>query len=317
MTIISVIIPVFNGEKTIRETLQSVLNQTFTDFEVIVIDDGSNDSTLEVVSSIKDSKLKVFSYSNAGQAESRNRGIAKAVGEYITFIDADDLWTPDKLEAQLKALHDHPRAAVAYSWTDYIDESGKFLGSGQHLTVNGDAYAQLLVKCFLENGSNPLIRSQALTAVGVFDKAMTPSEDWDLYLRLASRYQFVCVSAPQILYRISATSESSNTRRMASAGLRVIEQAFAQAPQSLQHLKKQSFAEFYNYLFFRSLKGTPERQKSLLLAQFFWKSFKYDRSLSKRLGKRMMLITFLKITTGLLLRPQQAQAFLQAINLNY
>ncbi|HBL15031.1 MAG TPA: glycosyl transferase family A, partial [Cyanobacteria bacterium UBA11162] len=110
-------------EKTIKETIESILNQTFVDFELIVINDGSTDSTVDIVTSIQDSRLQVFSYPNAGLAASRNRGIDRATGKYISFIDADDLWTPDKLERQLKALEENPQAAVAYSWTDCIDES--------------------------------------------------------------------------------------------------------------------------------------------------------------------------------------------------
>src|SRR3712207_5841233 len=98
MSLISVIVPAYKGEKTIQKTIESVLNQTFTDFELIVINDGSQDATLDVVSSIQDSRLKLFSYPNAGISTTRNRGIYHAVGEYISFIDADDLWTPDKLK---------------------------------------------------------------------------------------------------------------------------------------------------------------------------------------------------------------------------
>ncbi|NES72852.1 MAG: glycosyltransferase family 2 protein, partial [Okeania sp. SIO2D1] len=113
MTLISVIIPVYNGEKTIRDTINSVLKQSFADFELIIINDGSTDSTLEVINSFQDHRLKVFSYPNAGQGASRNRGIELAKGEYISFIDADDMWTSDKLEKQLQALQDNPQAGVA------------------------------------------------------------------------------------------------------------------------------------------------------------------------------------------------------------
>ncbi len=98
---ISVIIPVYNAEETIKETLESVLSQTFSQFEIIVINDGSQDKTLEIVSRILDPRLKVLSYPNAGVSVSRNRGISQAAGEYVSFLDADDLWTPDKLETQL------------------------------------------------------------------------------------------------------------------------------------------------------------------------------------------------------------------------
>src|SRR5919199_14579 len=155
MPLISVIIPVFNGEKTIQKTIESVLTQTVTDFELLVINDGSQDGTLEIVERIQDVRIKVFSYPNAGPSTSRNRGISHATSEYISFIDADDLWTPDKLEAQLKALQENPKAAVAYSWTDYIDESSQLLKRGGYMTVNGDVYPQLLLIDFIANGSNP------------------------------------------------------------------------------------------------------------------------------------------------------------------
>ncbi|NER48248.1 MAG: glycosyltransferase family 2 protein [Symploca sp. SIO1A3] len=128
MPTISVIIPAYNAQKTIQETINSVLNQTFSDFELIVINDGSQDSTLEIVSSISDRRMRVYSYPNAGPQKSRNRGIAQATGEYVSFLDADDLWRADKLEAQLQALQGNSQAAVAYSWTDYINESGQYFG---------------------------------------------------------------------------------------------------------------------------------------------------------------------------------------------
>jgi glycosyltransferase involved in cell wall biosynthesis len=307
MPVISVIIPVYNGEKTIRETIESVLSQTFKDFELIVINDGSKDTTLEIVERIQDPRLKVFSYRNAGQATSRNRGIAHACGEYISFIDADDLWTPNKLEAQLRALQDNPQAAVAYSWTKCIDEFGQFSRRGSHISVTGDVYAKLLLIDFIENGSNPLIRTQALAEVGGFDESMTPSEDRDLWLRLAARYHFVAVPSPQILYRQSVNSESANVLRMEAASLRVIEQAFTQAPESLQHLKKHSLANIYKGLTFKALEGPPEQQRGLTAARLLWHCVRNDPAL---LRSRVILKVLFKIAAMTLLPPQQAQALL-------
>ena len=114
---VSVVIPAYNPERTILETVESVLHQTFSDFELIVINDGSTDRTLDLLQTVQDSRLKIFSYSNGGLALARNRGISHAQGAYISFIDADDLWTIDKLELQLEALKQHPDMGVAYSWT--------------------------------------------------------------------------------------------------------------------------------------------------------------------------------------------------------
>jgi glycosyltransferase involved in cell wall biosynthesis len=306
MPLISVIIPVYNGQKTIKETIEAVLNQTFFDFELIVINDGSQDSTLDIVSSIQEARIKVFSYPNAGQAISRNRGLSHACGEFIAFLDADDLWTPDKLEAQLKALQANPQAGVAYSWTAYIDESGQFLRSGNRIAVSGDVYGKLLVRNFLENGSNPLIRKQALDAVGGFDQALCPAEDWDVGLRLASRYHFVAVPAAQILYRVSATSMSSNVLRMEAASLQVIERAFNQAPESLQHLKKYSLSTLYMYLTFKTLEAPSGRQNGLAAARYLWNAIKNEPSLVQR--RQTLLKALFKITAVLLLPHQQSQA---------
>jgi glycosyltransferase involved in cell wall biosynthesis len=307
MPLISVIIPVYNGEKTIQETIESVLNQTLTDFELLVINDGSEDSTLEIVERIQDSRLKVFSYPNAGQATSRNRGIALASGEYISFIDADDLWTPDKLEAQLKVLQDNPQAAVAYSWTKCIDEFGQLSRRGSHISVTGDVYGQLLLIDFIENGSNPLIRAWALKEVGSFDESLSAAEDWDMWLRLAAYYSFVCVPSPQILYRQSANSWSANVLRQGAGSLQVMERAFNQAPESLQYLKQKSLANIYKGLTFKMLEGTPERWRGFKSLQLLWNSVKNDPAL---LRSRVILKVLFKIAVVTLLPPQQAQALL-------
>lgn len=270
MALISVIIPVYNGEKTIRETIESVLNQTFSDFELIVINDGSQDLTLDIIANIEDTRLKIFSYPNAGQAVSRNRGFSHASGEFIAFLDADDLWIPDKLESQLKALQEHPNAAVAYSWTNFIDEMGHYLCNSSNRTVNGDAYAELLLYNFLDSGSNPLIRRQALAQVGGFDKELVPAEDWDMYLRLAARYHFVAVPLPQILYRVSTNSQSTNVSKLEAVSVMVLEQAYKRAPKSLQDIKKQSFANLYDYLIFKSIGGFSDRKKNWEAIKLFW-----------------------------------------------
>jgi glycosyltransferase involved in cell wall biosynthesis len=308
MPIISAIIPVHDGEKTIKNTIDSVLNQTFTDFELIIINDGSQDSTLEVINRIRDPRLKVFSYPNSGVSESRNRGLELATGEFISFLDADDLWTPDKLEAQFKALQENPKAAVAYSWSDWIDESSQFLRSGGHITVNGNAYEKLLLRDFIESGSNPLIRRQALDEVGGFEPSITHAEDWDMWLRLAARYEFVAVPLPQILYRVSSNSASCDIWKMEAGSLRTIERAFAHAPKSLQHLKREVLGSRYKYLTFKALEGRPERRRGLAAIRFFWQALRNDPAWLGR--TQLMLIVLLKIAITTLLPPQQAQTLL-------
>lgn len=291
---ISVIIPVFNGEKTIGETINSISNQTFQDIEIIIINDGSTDTTLEIIEKISDSRIKIFSYPNAGLSASRNRGISQAKGEYISFIDADDLWTPDKLESQWQALQSNPQAAVAYSWTDYIDESSKFIKSGRRIKANGDAFSKLLITNFLENGSNPLISQKCFEKVGGFDESLPAAEDKDMWLRLAANYEFVCVEKPQILYRTSATSMSTNLKRQEAASLKVIERGFSYPKaEKLQDLKKQSLSHLYQYLTFKAIEAPPKQRQTFTAVYFWWNWIKNNPAIAK--NKRVIIIAAVKI----------------------
>lgn len=245
---ISVVIPVYNGERTILETIASVQQQTFSNFELIIINDGSTDRTLELVNSVEDPRIKIFSYSNGGLSVARNRGISHATGEFITFTDADDLWTPDKLELQLAALQEHPDAGVAYSWTYYMDEKGESFHTSSTVLFEGNVHANLLLGNFLESGSNPLIRREAIESVGEFDSTLRYCEDWEYWLRLASRWPFVVVPKQQILYRQTSGSMSSNIDVVEKYHLIMIERVFQSAPLELQSLKNQSLANVYKFL---------------------------------------------------------------------
>jgi glycosyltransferase involved in cell wall biosynthesis len=247
MPTISVVIPAYNAERTILETVASVLQQTFSDFELIVIDDGSRDRTVELLQSIKDERLKVFSYENGGLPVARNRGISRSNGEFITFVDADDLWTPDKLELQLAALQQHPEAGVAYSWTSCIDERGELLFQYAPTFYEGNVYAQLLIGDFIYSGSNTMIRRQAVESAGEFDPTFKSCEDWDYWLRLAVRWPFVVVRKHQILYRRSSGAMSSKIDVMKEAALIAMEKAYRAAPLELQYLKNQTWISFYKY----------------------------------------------------------------------
>ncbi|RMG06219.1 MAG: glycosyltransferase [Cyanobacteria bacterium J055] len=292
MPIVSVIIPTYNAEKTIQETVSSVLNQTLSDLELIIINDGSTDRTLDVVSTLDDPRLKVFSYPNAGVAISRNRGLSKATGQYISFIDADDLWTPDKLEAQYQALQDNPQASVAYSWTDYVDESGQFLGVCARATNSGNLYQLLLLADVIGSGSNPLIKAEAIAKVGEFDPAVVPTEDWDMWIRLAEHFQYVAVPAVHILYRQLPNSGSYNMRKMEVSSLRVLEKVFEKNSESINAIKSAILGNRYKCFAWKALEGIPERHRAWTGGRFLWHSIQQDKSLLK---KKVTWKIFIKI----------------------
>ncbi|MEC4850917.1 MAG: glycosyltransferase, partial [Jaaginema sp. PMC 1079.18] len=267
--LITVVIPVYNGEKTIATTLQSVLNQTLSELEILIINDGSQDRTLPILQQFQDARIQIHSFPNAGLSASRNRGLKLAQADYLSFIDADDLWTENKLAAQYQALLANPQAAVAYSWTSFINERGDFLYAGRSEKAQGRVYQDLLVYNFLENGSNALIRTQSLKEIGGFDESLDTAEDWDTFLKLAACYDFVNVPQAQILYRISAASMSAQIEKQAQGTLTVIQQAFQQNPNLPQSLKNLALANNYVYLTIKALEGQPNRYRSRLAARYW------------------------------------------------
>lgn len=314
--LISVIIPTYNAEKTIGKTIASVLNQTYPHFEILIINDGSTDATLDVISHIPDPRIKIFSYPNKGLSPSRNRGIQQASGDYIALLDADDLWTPDKLADQLHALEQHPDAAVAYSWTDYIDSQDQLLHQGFYTKANGNVYLKLLLTNFLENGSNPLICKWALAEVGEFDCSLSNASDWEMWLRLAARYPFVCVAKRQVLYRVSSRSVSSNIRGMEACCLRILERHLANASPELQPIKQQSLSNLYLYFTFRTLEISQTRRSSFVSIYYLGQAARYDLRLFQR-HTRLTLVALAKICLSIILSPQFAQQQILLIKTRY
>lgn len=247
MPTISVIMPAYNAERDILETIKSVQQQTFSDFELIVINDGSTDRTLELLDTLEDDRIRIFSYENGGVCIARNRGISHATGEYIAFLDADDLWASDKLELQLAALQQHPEAGVVYSWTSCIDEQGKLLFDYPPRVFEGNVYPQLLIGDFIYNASNTLVRREAIDSVGEFDSAISGCADWDYWLRLSAHWPFVLVCKHQIFYRRSSVSMSANIEKMKEQAFLALEKAYQAAPPEFQYLKNQSLISFYKY----------------------------------------------------------------------
>lgn len=277
---VSVIIPAYNAQKTIQETINSVLNQSFTDLELIIINAGSTDETLSVIREFTDRRIQVFNYEPANASVNRNRGFNHAQGTFVTFLDADDLWTSDKLADQVKTLIENPDAAVVYSWTDCIDEQGKVIRHCSYPLWNGDVYPQLLLDDFIGSGSNVMMRREAFISVGGFDESLTNAQDTDMWVRLAQVYQFAVVTKSQIRYRIRSNSMSSNILGLEKSNLQVIERAFSHSKaQSYQHLKRDSLGNLYKYLSYKSLDASPGQQKNWHIIRFLSQTIYYDTSM--------------------------------------
>lgn len=253
--LVSVIIPAFNAAATLLETIASVRAQSYADLEILVIDDGSTDATAALARSVGDHRLRTLSFPHAGLAAARNRGLQHATGAFVSFVDADDLWTPDKIADQLAALKQHPEAGLAYSWTVFVDPDRCFLFAKERLYFEGDVSLPLLRECFIASGSNVLLRRCCVEAVGPFrtDPALRGAEDWDYWLRAAADWPFVVVPRYQILYRMWPGSMTSDVDGMEAACLAVLDLALARAPDDLRRYRGECQASVKHYASFLHL----------------------------------------------------------------
>jgi glycosyltransferase involved in cell wall biosynthesis len=300
MALVSVVIPVYNAQFTKLDAVNSVLSQTLTDLELIVINDGSTDKTLQILEQVEDPRLQVVSFTNAGLATSRNRGLLLARSQYISFLDADDLWVPEKLEFQVSALYQDPTISAVYSWTKFIDESGKFLHLGLQSNASGHIYRELFTKNFLESGSNILVKRMTLVNIGGFDETLTVAEDWDCYLRLAAEHSFAVIPKFHVLYRQVSNSLSSNLLRQENDSIRVLNSALERSPTQLGTLKSLAFANLYLYLTVKALQAPLSREKGFFALHFISKMSLYNFSYwSQHL--KLLLILSLKIIVSILM----------------
>jgi hypothetical protein len=209
--LVTVIIPTYNCEAYIDETLGSVLGQTVNNIEVLVVDDGSTDRTREIVAGYS-APVRLIIQQNARVCAARNNGIRQARGKFICLLDHDDYWFPDKLERQLTQMRAHPNVGVVYSsfllW--HRDKDGVFPSplsfdlsawtDGVDADFSGWIYHQFMLDCWMLT-SAALFRREVFENCGYFDEALPYSEDWELWIRIAQQYPFIKLNRPDTLYR--------------------------------------------------------------------------------------------------------------------
>lgn len=258
MPTVSVIVPAYNAMTYLPETIANLLEQTYTDFEVVVVNDGSTDNIEEWVTQISDSRVRLVSQENKGLATARNTGIKASQGEYLAFLDADDLWESTKLAKQVQVLDSHPEVGLVYSWVTYIAQEGKTTGRTVSYQAEGDVWRELVQKNLIECGSVPMVRLSCLEKVGLFDEQLSylnVGEDWDMWLRIAARYPFKVIKEPLVYYRQLSGSASKNCEQVAKSFRAVIEKAFADAPLELLPLRNKSYGNAYLTLGWKAIQS--------------------------------------------------------------
>ncbi len=236
--LISVIIPSYNSESFVCDAVRSVLAQTFSPLEILVIDDGSTDNTRGVLEQFGD-RIRYYRQENRGPASARNTGIHFASGKLLAFLDADDVWLPDKLSKQYNVLAQQSEIGLVHSdiryWhQDTGEKNLKWVGRERFA---GDCYICL----FYENRvltSSILVRKECFGKAGLFDERLGRAEDWDMLIRIARHYRFAYIPEPLIDYRLHGAGLTNNEARMRESELRVLVKALRADPQLTKQLGK-------------------------------------------------------------------------------
>jgi glycosyltransferase involved in cell wall biosynthesis len=223
---VSVNICMFNGAGFVAETLRSVFAQTWQDFEIVIVDDGSTDGSVELVETqFRDDRLSIIRQDHQTLRIARPMALAHSRGEFIAFLDSDDLWLPAKLERQLAAARGAPHAALIFCDAEVIDAEGRPIGhfSDQFdyraIDLTGSrAYLELLRRGNFLASPTPFARADALRQVGGFNHSYQYVNDYEMWLRLARRYDVRFVDEPLARYRIHGTTEPQSIGHAVSSG---------------------------------------------------------------------------------------------------
>ena len=220
---ISVIIPVYNTGEILLETVNSVLEQSYSGFELIIVDDGSNPETQKIISSLQDDRIRVIRQENSGVASARNTGVSAAQGRYIALLDHDDLWHKDKLYIQKKLLDEDLDAVLVYSSVEPFGSSDT-IQIPDYPVISGNVFLSELEQNKIHSTSCVMFRRSTVMENAVrFVTEMVPCDDWHFYLHLARFGKFLHSAAVPVYYRLHSGNQSSNVAKMYHAGLRVLD----------------------------------------------------------------------------------------------
>jgi glycosyltransferase involved in cell wall biosynthesis len=264
---VSVVMPAFNVAPYVLEAVESVLTQSFEDLELIVVDDGSSDGTVERLWGVTDSRLRVIQQANAGSPAARNTGIAQAAAEYVAFIDADDVWSRDKLEAHIRFLERHSEIDLTFSRSELVDESGHSTGRTSARVSGEISFQELLKENVVNNGSAVVMRRKALDLAGWFDAGLRACVDWDLWLRVAllRPHNVFCVDGLLTKYRLRPGQITKNWRRMETEWHKVFIKMRDRAGERVDLVAKEACARLYRYLGYIAYENGEFRESYELL----------------------------------------------------
>lgn len=247
MPLVSIIIPTYNRADLLPLTVDCCLAQTYPEIEIIVVDDGSTDNTVQVMERYKD-RVRLICKPNGGVSTARNAGYEASAGTYLLFLDSDDLIPPQKIDVLVRAMEAHPTWGMVYSAWQCVDATGQQVLSEVRVRKQGRVLADLLLRTIPVTPSCVLIRRSCLEEVGLFDPQLAGPEDIDMWIRIAhAGYEIGYVDQFLLQYRILNNSLSRNIDKMVQDDLHLLDKYFARddVPPDIRRLEAQARAVVY------------------------------------------------------------------------
>jgi glycosyltransferase involved in cell wall biosynthesis len=252
---ISVIIPAYNRADLIVQALDSVFAQTYKNFEIIVVDDGSTDNTAEVLRPLAEQgSIRYIHQPNRGVSAARNLGIREAQGNLIAFLDSDDLFEANKLELQVEYITSHPEVGLAHSGFTKFDDDGNDLGYRDTSWFSGTIYPDILLYwTTIMAVDTVLIPKQVLDDVGLFNETLHIGEDMDLWRRISRKYSFGCIAQSLTRVRVHAGNASSDKMRATNGFIKYLDRAFEDDPSLPATFKRRVYSKMFSMMAYNLL----------------------------------------------------------------
>lgn len=240
---VSVIIPAYNAASYTIEAVESILNQTFKDFEIIVVDDGSTDNTKKLLQPYIDCcKIDYIYKENGGASSARNMGIKASKGQYVACLDCDDLWLPDKLKICTEFLDKNPEVGLVYTRVCFIDLHGNIVGIPGGCCYSGMVFEKLIGNNFIVN-STPVVKKGCFAKVGLFDESIFYPADWDMWLRISEHYPIAYLDTILTKYRVRERSNFEKNIELAKSEIfKVLEKTFRARTYLSRKLKRKAIS---------------------------------------------------------------------------
>jgi len=257
--LVSVVMPVYNVQDYLAESVESVLAQSFTDFELILVDDGSTDASnlMAQMFALKDKRIRLVKQTNRGLAGARNTGIYESVGEYVAFLDSDDLWHTDKLQQHIEFMKSRPNVGVSYSSSEFIDDQGESIGLYQSPKISG------ICKVKKADGR-----------VNFFDETLRQSEDIECWVRIISttNWKFAGIDEALTYYRVNDSGLSANTTAQLTSWKLAISKMRIYAPTLVKRYGSLAKAYQYRYLARRAVRSIDTKNAIKMIAMSLYEA---------------------------------------------